>query len=67
MPHHEWVFRVLFSSDDDKVIVDAVCVWVVDAKSVWVVDQHRTQWMMIGLCARDLAGRVERGAPFSPR
>lgn len=54
--HHEWMFEIIFSSDDDEVVADAVC--------VQAAGMHQET---IGLCARLLAGRIERGAPFSPR
>lgn len=53
--HHHWMFDIVFSSDDDEVIADAVC--------AWVVDRHQT----VGSSARHLSRRVERGTPFSPR
>ena len=55
-PHHEWMFEVLFSSEDDEIIADAVGVWLVDR-------DHK----LPGLCARYLAKRMERDTPFSPR
>jgi len=66
-PHHGWMFEVLFSSDDDEVIADALYAWVMDPYRTRVVGPHQPRRTTIGLCARDLAGRVERGAPFSPR
>ena len=54
--HHKWVLETAFSSDDDDVIADAVCVWIIGGGS-----------KPPGSCARYLAKRVERGEPFSPR
>jgi len=54
--HHEWVFETAFSSDDDGVIADVVCVWSVS-------DDNTPP----GSCARYLAERVEDDTPFSPR
>jgi len=54
--HHEWVLETAFSSDDDEVIADAVCVWIVGGDS-----------SPPGSCARHLARRMESGTPFSPR
>ena len=54
--HHKWVFETAFSSGDDEVIADAVCIWTADG--------GRAPY---GSCARHLARRVERDTPFSPR
>jgi hypothetical protein len=54
--HHHWMFDIVFSSDDDEVIADAVCAWVVDR------DQAT-----FGSCARRLAKRAERAVPFPHR
>jgi len=55
--HHKWVFETILSSDDDdEVIADALCIWTAS-------DGNTPP----GSCARYLAKRVERGAPFSPR
>ena len=53
--HQEWMFETAFSSDEDEVIVDAV--------SAWIVGDGRAA---PGPCARYIAKRVERNAPFSP-
>ena len=53
--HQEWMFETAFSSDEDEVIVDAV--------STWIVGDGRAA---PGPCARYIAKRVERNAPFSP-
>ena len=52
--NHEWVFETTFSSDDDEVIADALCVWIVDSDST-----------APGSCACYLSKHVESGAPFS--
>ena len=54
--HHEWVFETAFSSDDDEVIADAVCIWIA-CGPVKLPDS----------CARYLAKRVEDDTLFSPR
>ena len=54
--HHKWVFDTAFSSDDDEVIADALCIWTTGVGST-----------PPGSCARYLAKRLERVAPFSPR
>lgn len=54
-PHHEWMFEVAFSSNDDAFIADAV--------SVWIASDGRT---LPGSCVRYLAKRVEKTKPFSP-
>ena len=54
--HHEWAFETAFSSGDDEVIADAVCVWVVGADST-----------PPGSHARYLSKRVGWATPFSPR
>ena len=28
--HHEWMFEVAFSSDDDEAVANAVSIWIVD-------------------------------------
>ena len=50
------MFDIVFLSDDDEVIADVVC--------AWAMDRHLAT---SGSCARHLAGRVEKDAPFSPR
>lgn len=54
--HHDQMFETAFSSDDDEVIADAVC--------VWIADSDRTP---AGSLARYFVKRVERTAPFSPK
>jgi len=54
--HHERIFEIVFSSDDDELIADAVCVWVVDSDNA-----------PPGLCARYFAKRMERDTPLSQR
>ena len=53
--HHEWMFKVLFSGDDDEVIADGLCAWLEHLGSI------------ASPCVHHLIGRVEKGAPFSPR
>jgi hypothetical protein len=55
-PHHEWMLEIVFLGEDDETIADAVGVWLVDRNHV-----------LPGLCARYIAKRMERDAPFSPR
>jgi len=54
--HHGQMFKVAFSSEDDEVIADAVCVWIMDG--------DRT---LLGSLAHYFARRVEQSKPFSPR
>jgi hypothetical protein len=54
-PHHDRMFEIAFSSNDDRVIVDAMSVWTVGG-----------DWAPPGSCVRYLAKRVERDTPFSP-
>ena len=54
-PHHDRVFEVAFSSDDDEVIADAACAWVVGYPSP------------TGSCVRYFAERVGNPRPFSWR
>ena len=54
-PHHEWMFEIVFSSEDDEIIAYAVGVWLADRDNV-----------PPGLCARYFAKRMERDAPISP-
>ena len=54
--HHDRMFEIAFSSNDDRVIVDAMSVWTVGG-----------DWAPPGSCVRYLAKRVERDTPFSPR
>ena len=53
--HHDRVFEVAFSSEDDEVIADAACAWVVGYPSP------------TGSCARYFAERVGNPRPFSRR
>lgn len=55
-PHHEWIFEIIFSGEDDETTADALGVWLADR-------EH----MLPGLCSRYLAKRMERDVPFSPR
>ena len=54
--HHDWVFETAFSSHDDEVIENAVC--------LWIADRNR---LPSGSFMRYFAKRVGRDAPFSPR
>ena len=54
--HRDWVFETAFSSHDDEVIADAVCLWIADRG-------HRPRGSFMGYFAK----RVERDTPFSPR
>ncbi|KAF9646287.1 hypothetical protein BDM02DRAFT_3188951 [Thelephora ganbajun] len=54
--HHDEMFKVAFSSHDDDVIADAVCVWVADSAGP-----------PPSSCARYFAKRVEWDGPFSQR
>jgi len=54
--HHEWVFESAFSSNNDQVVADAMCMRIMGGDST-----------PPGLCAHYLAKRVKRGTPFSPR
>ena len=53
---YDWMFKTVFSSNDDEVIADAVC--------AWIADSHIT---LPGLFAQYFTKRVEKGAPFSRR
>lgn len=55
-PYHHWMFDVLFASDDDEVIADAVWAWVMDRREATT-----------GSCARRLSVRMERDTPLSHR
>jgi hypothetical protein len=55
-PHHEWMFEIMFSGEDDETIADAVGVWITGRNHV-----------LPGLCARYLTKRIERDIPFSSR
>jgi len=54
--HHKWVFETSFSSNDDDILADAVCIWTISNNST-----------LPGSCASYLAGRVGSDTPFSPR
>lgn len=54
--HRDWVSETAFSSDDDEVIADAVCVWIADRG-------HISPASFMGYFAK----RVEKDTPFSPR
>ena len=54
--HHNLVFETAFSSNDDDVIADGVCVWIADRDNT-----------PAGSCAHYLINRVERDTPLSPR
>jgi hypothetical protein len=54
--HHEWMFKVAFSSDNDETIADAV--------NVWIVCGIQTP---PGSFVSYLARRAESSRPFSPR
>lgn len=54
--HHERIFEIVFSSDDDELIADAICVCVVDGDNA-----------PPGLCARYFTKRMERDTPLSQR
>ena len=55
-PHHDLMFEVAFSSNDDEAVADAVSVWIADSAGV-----------PPGSVARYFSRRVESSAPFSPR
>jgi len=54
-PHHGQIFEAAFSSDDDEVIVDAVCAWIVGDRAP------------AGSFMRYFVKRVEKATPFPPR
>ena len=54
--HHGWVFETAFSSHDDDVIADAVCVWI-------AAGNHTPPGSYVCYFTK----RVERDTPFSPR
>ena len=58
IPHCDWVFETAFSSDNDEVIADAVCVWIADPHLVHVPTSS---------CIHYLAKCVERKMSFSTR
>ena len=53
-PHHKWIFETAFSSDDDKVVADAV--------RMWIATTSRTP---LGQFAHHFTKRLERGRPLS--
>jgi len=55
-PHHNWMFEVAFSSDDDEIIADAVYAWI-------------TSWdnTQAGSFVHYFAKRVENTRPFTTR
>jgi hypothetical protein len=53
---HEWMLDAIFTTEDDDLIADAVCVWIVDPKVT-----------PPGSCTRRLLRLTERSQPFSPR
>ena len=55
-PHLEWVLEIAFSSDDDEVIADAVCMFVMNGTPT-----------LLDSFARYFAKRMERDTPFLPR
>jgi hypothetical protein len=55
-PHHEWMLKVAFSSNDDEVIADAVTVWTIGS------DQTPP-----GSFVSYFAKCTESSRPFSPR
>lgn len=58
--HHDRMFELAFSSDDDGVIADAVYAWIADS-------DRATDRAPDDSLARHFAKRVERTAPFSRR
>jgi hypothetical protein len=54
--HHEWMLDIIFTTENDDLIADAVCVWIVDREVT-----------PPGSCTRRLLKLTERGRPFSPR
>jgi len=55
-PHHELVFKSVFSRGDDEAVADGVCAWIADSNHI-----------PAGSCLHYLAERVEEDSPFSPR
>ena len=53
--HHDRMFEVAFSSDDDEVVSDAMCAWIADSGC-----------SSAGSFACRFSGRMERATPFSP-
>ena len=54
--HHEWMFEVAFSNDNDEVIADAM--------SIWIVDDDCTP---LGSFGCYFFKRTRSSIPFSPR
>lgn len=54
--HHDWMFEVAFSSDDDDVIADAA--------SAWIASNLNTP---PGSFVQYFAKRIDEAEPFSPR
>jgi len=54
--HHNWMFGVAFSSNDDEIIADAMCAWIADS-------DHTPA----GSFVHYFAERVENTRPFPPR
>jgi len=54
--HHNWMFEVAFSSDDDEIIADAVYAWIA-----------RSDNTPAGSFAHYFAKRVENTTPFTTR
>ena len=55
-PHHDLVFKSVFSTGDDEAVADGMCAWIAD-------NNH----MPAGSCVRYLTDRMEDDTPFSPR
>lgn len=53
--HHDWIYKIAFSSHDDELVADAMYAWVADEPE------------QACLCAHYFTKRVEWDAPFSPR
>lgn len=54
--HHDWMFEIAFSSDDDEVIADAVHAWI-----------RYDNCTPPGSCLRYFTKCMEKDTPFSPR
>jgi hypothetical protein len=54
--HHEWMLDAIFTTENDDLIADAMCVWIVDQKVT-----------PPGSCTRRLLKLTERDRLFSPR
>ena len=53
--HHDWVFETAFSSHDDELIADAMCVWITNPHASPVS------------CMRYFSKRMEEDTPLSQR